>query len=39
MTSARIEIPYDEIGAFCRRWQVTELALLGSVLHDAPTRE
>lgn len=34
MTSVRIDIPYDEIRAFCKRWKVTELALFGSVLRD-----
>jgi predicted nucleotidyltransferase len=34
MTTARIEIPYDEIAAFCRKWKVAELALFGSVLRD-----
>lgn len=29
-----IDIPRDEIAAFCKRWQVTELALFGSVLRD-----
>ena len=29
-----IHIPRDEIAAFCKRWQVTELALFGSVLRD-----
>ena len=32
--SPRIDIPRDEIAAFCKRWQVTELALFGSVLRD-----
>ena len=31
--SARIAIPAG-IAAFCERWQVTELALFGSVLRD-----
>ena len=30
--SARIEAPLDEVIAFCKRWQVTEFALFGSVL-------
>jgi predicted nucleotidyltransferase len=34
MTSARIEIPYERIAAFCRRWKITELALFGSVLRE-----
>lgn len=32
--NAHIAIPQDEIAAFCKRWQVTELALFGSVLRD-----
>ena len=32
--TARIAIPSDGIAAFCARWQVTELALFGSVLRD-----
>ncbi len=32
--SIQIEIPYDEIAAFCVRWHVRELALFGSVLRD-----
>ncbi len=32
--NARIDIPSDEIAAFCKRWQITELALFGSVLRD-----
>ena len=28
------DIPRDEIVTFCKRWQVTELALFGSVLRD-----
>lgn len=34
MVTARIEIPYEEIAAFCRKWRITELALFGSVLRD-----
>lgn len=30
----RIDMPRDEIAAFCKRWQVTEFALFGSVLRD-----
>ena len=30
----KIPISKDEIAAFCKRWQVTELALFGSVLRD-----
>lgn len=32
--NAHIDIPSDRIAAFCRRWQVTHLALFGSVLRD-----
>lgn len=32
--NARVEVPRNEIAAFCERWQVAELALLGSVLRD-----
>ncbi|MDE0434170.1 MAG: nucleotidyltransferase family protein [Bryobacterales bacterium] len=32
--NAHIDIPPDEIAAFCKRWQITELALFGSVLRD-----
>ncbi len=31
---ARIAIPAEGIAAFCERWQVTELALFGSVLRE-----
>ena len=34
MGSPRIEIPREKIAAFCRQWQVSELALFGSVLRD-----
>lgn len=34
MSQARIDIPQSEIVAFCQRWQITELALFGSVLRD-----
>ena len=30
----RIDIPREEVAAFCRRWQITELAVFGSVLRD-----
>jgi predicted nucleotidyltransferase len=33
-TQPRIEIPQAEIEAFCRRWDVVELALFGSVMRD-----
>ena len=31
---ACIEMPSDRIAAFCKRWQILELALFGSVLRD-----
>jgi uncharacterized protein len=34
MTNAAIDLPMDTIADFCRRWQVTEFALFGSVLRD-----
>ncbi|MEM8604823.1 MAG: nucleotidyltransferase family protein [Cyanobacteria bacterium P01_H01_bin.121] len=30
----RLKAEMEAIGAFCQRWQVTELALFGSVLRD-----
>ena len=32
--NARIDIPSDRIADFCRRWQITRLALFGSILRD-----
>lgn len=32
--TARIEIPRDELGEFCRKWKIAELSLFGSVLRD-----
>lgn len=32
--NVHIDIPSDKIAPFCRRWQITELALFGSVLRD-----
>jgi len=29
-----IEIPHEKIAEFCRKWQITEFALFGSVLRD-----
>lgn len=34
MTGARIRVPRQDIGRFCRKWKVSELALFGSVLRD-----
>ncbi|MEJ2586797.1 MAG: nucleotidyltransferase family protein [Deltaproteobacteria bacterium] len=33
MTS-QVEIPRDEVEAFCRRWQIKELSIFGSVLRE-----
>jgi len=30
----QIELPVDQITAFCRKWQITELSLFGSVLRE-----
>lgn len=32
--NARIDISPEKIAAFCKRWQIAELALFGSVLRD-----
>ena len=32
--NAHVEVPRNEVAAFCKRWQVAELALFGSVLRD-----
>jgi hypothetical protein len=34
MTITAIELPMEKIAEFCHKWQVTELALFGSVLRD-----
>jgi predicted nucleotidyltransferase len=34
MTITAIDLPMEKISEFCDRWQVTELALFGSVLRD-----
>ena len=34
MKTPQIDIPLDATSSFCCRWQVTELALFGSVLGD-----
>jgi len=31
---AELDLPSETISEFCRRWQVTELSLFGSVLRD-----
>ena len=32
--TVRIAMPSDRIAAFCKRWQIAELALFGSVVRD-----
>jgi len=32
--TVHIKIPKKDLGAFCRRWQIKELSLFGSVLRD-----
>lgn len=32
--SPRIPLPLEQIEAFCRKWQIQELAFFGSVLRD-----
>ena len=34
MAGQKIDIFQDQIAGFCRRWQISELALFGSVLRD-----
>lgn len=31
---AKIDIPYDKIQEFCRRWRIEEFAIFGSTLTD-----
>ncbi|MBP9020140.1 MAG: nucleotidyltransferase domain-containing protein [Syntrophobacterales bacterium] len=32
--SPRISMPQDAVAAFCKKWQIAEFALFGSVLRD-----
>ncbi len=32
--STRMEMPREAIAAFCRKWQIVEFAIFGSVLRD-----
>jgi predicted nucleotidyltransferase len=34
MIKQNLNLPKEQIVDFCRRWQITELAVLGSVLRD-----
>jgi len=32
--NVRINLPREELAAFCRRWKISDVALFGSVLRD-----
>jgi predicted nucleotidyltransferase len=32
--TAKVQLPYDEIADFCRRWNIVRLELFGSALRD-----
>lgn len=34
MSAPHIDVPKQEIAAFCRKWQIAELSFFGSVLRD-----
>jgi len=34
MIVSQLEVPEDEIASFCKKWQITEFALFGSILRD-----
>ncbi|MGK7901338.1 MAG: nucleotidyltransferase family protein [Hormoscilla sp.] len=34
MKNLKVKLPEEKIEEFCRRWQITELAVFGSVLRD-----
>lgn len=34
MSQVRVDVQRDKIAEFCRRWNITEFALFGSVLRD-----
>ena len=34
LARGRIAVPDEQVAAFCRQWQIVELALFGSVLRD-----
>ncbi|MBC6480789.1 MAG: nucleotidyltransferase family protein [Hormoscilla sp. GM7CHS1pb] len=34
MKNMKVKLPEEKIEEFCRRWQITELAVFGSVLRD-----
>lgn len=34
MSQVQINIPYEQLEAFCKKWKITELAFFGSVLRE-----
>ena len=34
MTERKVDISQEQMADFCRRWQISELALFGSVLRE-----
>ena len=34
MWKSNIQVPLEAIAAFCKKWQITEFALFGSILRD-----
>lgn len=34
MITAKVALDQDQIAAFCRKWQIAEMSLFGSVLRD-----
>ena len=34
MINPALRLPRDELATFCRRWQITELAIFGSALRN-----
>lgn len=34
MIVSQLEVPEDAIATFCKKWQITEFALFGSILRD-----
>lgn len=34
MSQPQLDLPMDDIRSFCQKWQITELALFGSVLRE-----
>jgi predicted nucleotidyltransferase len=34
MAESRVDLPPEQVSAFCRKWQIAELSLFGAVLRD-----